>query len=233
ADPVRAELRWLATSLSGARDTEVMSARLLADRETAADETVRAAAAAALERSLLAAQRRGAAALRAALDSDRYTSLLDTLVATAAAPPLTEAAAHRAGDALPPLARRAWRRLAKALDAIDGDAPDAQLHRARILAKQARYASEACSLAFGAPAARLAKEIVRVQDVLGEHQDAVVAATALQRLARTRAVLADSRLAFALGMLYCRQGQAAQHARAELPGVWRAVSRRGHRAWLE
>jgi CHAD domain-containing protein len=79
----------------------------------------------------------------------------------------------------------------------------------------------------------MAKQIVRLQDVLGEHQDAVMAAAALQRMARSSAARTDGRLAFALGMLYCRQGQAAQNARAELPGAWREVSRRPHRAWLE
>lgn len=233
ATATREELRWLATSLGEARDTEVMAARLVAHVGALPEESLREQASAAVARSLATATRRGESHLRAALDDSRYLALLDTLIAAAQAPPLSEAAAGRAKAVLPPLAAKAWRRLDRAVRAIDRDSPDEQLHRARILAKQARYASEACALAFGAPAQRLAKQIVRVQDVLGEHQDAIVAAEAVQRLAQARSARESGDLGFALGMLYCMQVHAAGDARAALPGVWQDVRRPAHRSWLE
>ncbi|MEO6715025.1 MAG: CYTH and CHAD domain-containing protein [Mycobacteriales bacterium] len=233
ATATREELRWLATSLGGARDAEVMTARLSPQLAALPDDAVRLVASDAVERMLTAAQRRGDAALRTALSEARFTTLLDTLIDATSAPPLSEAAAGRAKDVLPPLAARAWRRLEKSVEKIGDDAPDEQLHRARIVAKQARYASEACALAFGSPAKRLAQQIVRVQDVLGEHQDAIVACAALHRLARSRAGRESSDLSFALGMLYCRQVQAADEARAALGGVWREVRRREFRSWIE
>lgn len=232
AAAIREELNWLASSLGGARDSEVMAARFVRQIDAFEDEGLRAQASAAVTRSLTAAQRRGATQMRASLTSPRYTALLDRLVAATAAPPLTEAAAGRAQDVLPPLANAAWRRLARACDAIDEDTPDETLHRTRILAKQARYASEACALAFGQPAARLAKQIVKVQDVLGEHQDSTIAAAAVQELARSKTAASSGQLGFALGILYSMQVDAADQARACFPGVWREVGRRTHRAWL-
>lgn len=229
----RAELGWLASSLGGARDAEVLTARFMAQLDSLADPDMRTQAAEAITHSLVAAQRRGETELREALASKRYAGLLDVLVAAAAAPPLTAAAAGRADDVLPPLACRGWRRLEKAADAITSKTPDEQLHRTRILAKQARYASEACALAFGAPAKRLAKQIVKVQDVLGEHQDAIIAGDVVKRLARTRSVRESGELGFSLGLLYSLQLQSAAAARAGFPGVWQQVGRRSHRSWLE
>ena len=106
------------------------------------------------------------------------------------------------------------------------------MHRTRILAKQARYASEACALAIGQPATRLAKQIVKVQDVLGEHQDSTVAAAAVQQLALRKSGAASGELGFALGVLYSMQLEAAATSRAAFPAVWAKVGRRTHRAWL-
>ena len=233
ATAVRAELGWLATSLGAARDAEVMTARLVGALETIPDPAQRELAGAAVTRSLTATQRRGESQLQAALNSKRYVALLDLLVGAASQPPLTSAALGAAKSVLPPFARRAWQRLEKAVSAIDADSPAADLHRARIFAKQARYAAEACALAFGGPAKLFAKEVVKLQDVLGEHQDSIVAADAVRRLAGSRAARDSADLGFGLGMLYCMQLHAAESARAGLPGVWREVSRRRHRAWLE
>lgn len=232
ATGLRDELGWLASSLGAARDAEVMTARLVAQLERIDAGPLRERATAAVTRSLVSKQRRGESQLRAALTSERYVVLLDLLVAAAAQPMLSDAAAGPADIVLPPLARRAWRRLAKAVTAIDAESPAADLHRARIDAKRARYAAEACALAFGRPARLLAKQIVQVQDVLGEHQDSIIAADAVRRLAGSSAGR-EPDLGFALGVLYSMQLQAAERARAELPGVWREVRRRRHRAWLE
>ncbi len=233
AERVRAELAWLASALGDARDTEVMRERFVHQLGQVNDDAARAEVTALIERSLAAAQRKGAASMRAALGSTRYVELLDTLVAACASVPLTDAAGQRARAALPPLAARAWRRLEKVVESIDSDSPPELLHRARILAKQARYASEACSLAFGKPARALAAQITRLQDLFGEHQDAQVAAAMVERLARTKSTRDSSQIGYALGMLYSMQLQAADTARGELRAVWSEVRKRRLRVWLE
>ena len=69
----------------------------------------------------------------------------------------------------------------EAVDDLGATPPDAALHAVRIRAKRCRYAAEATIPVFGTPAQRFARAIADVQDVLGEHQDAVVAARGSRR----------------------------------------------------
>jgi CHAD domain-containing protein len=56
---------------------------------------------------------------------------------------------------------------------------DPWLHEIRKAAKQLRYAAEAVQGAFGSPATTLACAAEQLQEVLGEHQDSVIARQAL------------------------------------------------------
>ncbi|WP_188306258.1 CHAD domain-containing protein, partial [Streptomyces sp. CBMA123] len=97
---------------------------------------------------------------------------------------------------------------------------DGALHEARKAAKRARYAGETAAPAVGAAAERFAERMKAVQEVLGEHQDAVVAAAALVGQAA-----ADGE-PFAYGVLYAGQLAEAARARGRLPEVWAAASGR-------
>ena len=120
-----------------------------------------------------------------------------------------------------------WRRARRGL--AKPDATDQDWHRVRILAKQLRYTCDAVSPIYGKPARGLAKQAEAVQEVLGEHQDAVIAAD-------TAACDGDARgagtVAFTLGVLHSRQTEAAASARAEFRRVWADASRSRHRKWL-
>jgi CHAD domain-containing protein len=59
-------------------------------------------------------------------------------------------------------------------DGLSDASPDEDLHIAEIRAKRVRYAAEAISPVFG-KRARIRRRGRALQDVLGEHQDAVVA----------------------------------------------------------
>ena len=105
---------------------------------------------------------------------------------------------------------------------------DRQLHELRIHSKRARYAAELARASRGAPAARFIKAATRLQDVLGEHHDAVVAIAELRRLA----LLVDSPGdAFTAGRLSEREAQRKLRARQDLPEAWRSLRRRGKEAW--
>ncbi len=116
--------------------------------------------------------------------SPRYLALLDHLVDAAREPALALDADVDDLE-LAGFARRPWRKLRKAVDALGDDPSDHELHRVRIRAKRARYASEAVAPVFGKRAREFARAMAAVQDVLGEHQDAVVASEWL-RAARDR-----------------------------------------------
>ena len=185
------------------RDLDVLIEHLDAEvRSLGADETQGRKLVRTLERSRRAARRR----LLAALESERYFALLDALerpFATVADEP-TLAEIH-AGE---------HRRLHKAVKALASDSPDEELHAARIKVKRARYAAE---LEGDAEYVRAAK---RLQDVLGEHQDAVVADAELRSLAGR---MPDTVLA--AGRLIEREQARARRGREGWRSSWKQLAK--------
>jgi CHAD domain-containing protein len=105
---------------------------------------------------------------------------------------------------------------------------DAELHRIRIGAKQLRYAAESAAPVIGRAAARTASRAERLQTVLGEHHDAVVAEAWLREQAShsTRAA------SFAAGMLAARQIRRQQKLRRRWRSSWQRLNQPKARAWL-
>jgi CHAD domain-containing protein len=227
-DELREELRWLGGALGAVRDLDVMLEQL---REDGADlaphldglfETLEARREVARERLL------------AVLRGPRYVSLLDRLVEAAARPPLTPAAERSSGKVLPPLAARAWKRLARAGRALDDSSPDEDYHEVRKRAKRARYAAEAVAPALGSGrerrAQRFAKRAAGVQDVLGALQDCVVAEDTIENFVSEHPT--QGRTDFAAGRLLERQHAARARARKKFAGSWRKLDRKQRRSWM-
>lgn len=211
---LRAELKWLGGELGPARDLDVLLEHLRAEREIVGSEA--APVVKRIERERRGARKR----VVKALDSERYLALLDELRVAVDHPPV------RAVDVrLDRLARKEFRKLERCMAAL-GDSPsDAMLHRARIRAKRTRYAAELAAPLVGKPAGRYVRAAERFQDVVGEHQDAIVAE------ARIRAYAESADAAFGAGRLVERQQARRARARASLPKAWKRLERRGRRAW--
>lgn len=227
-DPLRDELRWLGDKLGAVRDADVLSDLWRGELEVLGTPD-REAADALL--GLLAHQRDAAhRALQDAMRSPRYDNLLDQLVSTTRRPPVKrKAGKRRAAKVLPKLARRPWRQLQNAVRALPPNPADAQLHEVRKRAKQARYASEAAAAVIGDPAYRFAKGLARLQDVLGAHQDAVVARTWLEN---ARPTGDDRRLSFLAGELAGLASCKRQEHRNAWRSVWRRTRRKRLRKWM-
>lgn len=167
-DGLAERLRAWSDTLGDVRDVEVLR------------ETLAAVGADALcERLALDALHAGAAArLTAELDSAEHRALLEALRELALRAPADKVHPSRG-------VRRADRTARKRLRTAQRTAqPDpALLHRARKAAKRARYAAEAVG------DRSLADHHERVQDVLGEHHDCVVA---LERLRGVRGEEAEA-----------------------------------------
>ena len=88
---------------------------------------------------------------------------------------------------------------------------DEDLHEIRKTAKRARYAAEAVRPVRGKSARRLARTMEDVQEVLGEHQDAVTARPVLRDLG-VRAFLAGEN-GFTFGLLSMAEAADAEEAR--------------------
>ena len=117
--------------------------------------------------------------------------------------------------------RRALRATQESAPATD---PDVALHEARKKAKRLHYSAESAGVVLGRPADELAEAAHGVQDLLGEHQDSVVARRYLLRLAQEARAAGDD--TFTLGLLHARE-QATAHTDAS---ATRAARRRIGRA---
>ncbi|MFI5935553.1 CHAD domain-containing protein [Actinoplanes sp. NPDC051494] len=213
ATPLRGELKWLADSLGAVRDAQVLTGKLGAAAEPFPE------VAAQIAEKLAADAEAGRVALAADLDSDRYLALLDAVDDLIDDPaPDDETAPHRAAKAL--------RHADRLLDEATAEGADGELHEARKTFKQARYAVEVFSGGAGKPGKSLVKALTALQDVLGAHQDTVVAREVLQNLAWERPN------AFDYGILFARQEQVADEALLELPAVTEKSRKAKVRAWL-
>jgi CHAD domain-containing protein len=121
-----------------------------------------------------------------------------------------------------------FRRLRKRRRRVGPDPSAADLHKLRIRGKRARYAAELAASARGGAAKRFIDRAETFQDVLGEHQDAIVAEKAVRGLAaRARSVGAS----LAAGRLIERQQDRRRQARDAFPKAWKRLRRAGDRAW--
>jgi CHAD domain-containing protein len=227
-DPLCDELAWLAGELGVYRDHEVLTARLYGMLDELPDSLligpVRSRLRTWSDAGLTNARRRAIAAL----DDKRYLDLLDALDALLAHPPLLPAAGRAPLEAFPDVVLREFDRLAGRVDAAlaapRGSERDIAMHEARKAAKRTRYAAEVVRPVIGKPAARFVEHMKALQDVLGDHQDSVVARGALRDLAVQAQEAGES--GFALGVLYGREEARAAAREEELPRVWRKASRK-------
>jgi CHAD domain-containing protein len=220
SEPLRAELAWLGGALGQVRDLDVLLEHLRAEADRLGPDS---SAAAPLTGVLQEERDRAFEGLLAVLVDRRYFELLSTLESAARTPALSTeqepVAAIAAGE---------FTRLRRAMKKVTPNSSDEELHRARIKGKRARYAAELAERAVGKRASRFIARAKRFQDVLGEHQDAVVAEERLRALA-TADFPADT--ALAAGRLVERQLERQAEARAALPKAWRKLEQAGQKAF--
>jgi CHAD domain-containing protein len=218
---LRGELRRLARELGAARDAEVLRDRVGAAAGTDQPDELEVDRRAAYDRVL------------SELDGDRYHRLLVALGELVASPPLSARGALPARRALPRLVARrdarVRRLLKRARRTPPGPERDRVLHEARKAAKAARYAAEAVRPALGKQAAAYARALEKVQEVLGEHQDAVITRERLRELAR-RTTSTDA--AFRYGRLHALEEARAEQAQQRIRPAWRAARGTELRRWL-
>src|SRR6478752_2922555 len=232
-DPLRDELKWIAAELGGARDAEVLRIRLLDEIAAEPDDLVLGPVAARIEAELRADHRRAHDALVQALKSERYFRLLDQLDALVDEPPFTELADGRADKVLTRRVRKSYRRIKALVDAGEpepGVHRDEWFHEIRKSAKRLRYAAESLEPAFGDPAGALAAAAEALQEVLGEHQDSVVARAALRELGVRLFLEGDN--AFTIGRLHALEQAKADAAEEEFAAAWAGVSDKRVRRWI-
>jgi CHAD domain-containing protein len=223
-----ADLQWLGGVLGAARDGEVLAAHLRSRLRQAPVELRIGPVEARIQGHFASVRAAARTELLAALDSDRYFSLLDDLDRLLAEPPFTAEAARPAVDVLPVAARRAGRqagrRMRRAWHAVPGQARNEALHQARKSARRARYAAEAMAPAAGRKARRFVKRMKQVQSVLGEHQDSVIARAVARDLGIGAHQAGEN--AFSYGLLYELDACDGERLQAQARRIWKKASRR-------
>jgi CHAD domain-containing protein len=210
-------LQRLGEATGPVRDLDVVLGHLRDELERL-DETDQAAKALILERlddELEGGRRR----LLEALESRDYRFVLARLRLP---PRLADGV-----DAVPieSLAKKEFRRLAKLVARLGKHPDEHAIHRLRIALKRARYAAELAMPKGGAGKRFLADARV-LQNLLGEHQDAVVAERALRR-----ASVDDVRTAaaFAAGRIAERQRRRRDRVQKRFPAAWKRLRKSGSR----
>jgi CHAD domain-containing protein len=197
------ELKWLAGVAGEARDLEVLRERFANAIAAQPVEDVLGGVQARLVSWFAPRQAKARKLLLDALDSKRYLALLDALDALLADPPFTKLAHKPAAKVLPGQLGRSFDRMRTHMAIADehtGDQRNRELHEVRKAGKRLRYATEAAAPALGDHAATLISHTKDVQEVLGDHQDAVVAAPVLRDIAIAAARGREN--AFTWGVLY-------------------------------
>jgi CHAD domain-containing protein len=180
-----------------------------------------------ITRSLERRRANGQKQALAALDSDRYLALQDSLDELLAHPPLTKKANRPAAKVLAKTIDRVWKQLRKRKRAVDAAAEsherDLALHETRKMAKRLRYAAEVAGPALGKRAAKVERKAKAVHKVLGDHQDAVVARPEIRDLAA--GMHTEGVNGFTFGLLYAAEDQRAAEAEGQFPSVWRKLAK--------
>lgn len=203
------ELVWFAGLLGEVRDREVLEARLLADLGELSPELVVGPVASQIETELTTQRKVAWDAVVAVLDDERYRQLLADLHRWRSEPPLTKEAKAPVSK-VKKYVKRANKKLDKRLDRaieahLTGDPEtDHLLHQARKAGKRARYAVELAAPYLGKKADKIIADRKDLQDVLGEHQDSIVAAEFL-RAEGMRLGIRSGHNGFTYGLLYGRE----------------------------
>lgn len=223
---LQSELRWLAKTLSPARDLEVVEAHL---NETIGAEP-RSLTAGPIrmlpKRRLREAAQPAREAAITVLDDPRYQDLRAAVEEFVADPPWTPKADRRADQQLPKLLGKPWRRIQRRVEAVATAEPrdhDAALHEVRKAAKRLRYACDIATPALGPDIERISRKSERIQDVLGHHQDMVVLRQWLRRLSRDPEAGAA---VFTFGRVHRRAEESSTGALSEYGPAWDQLRQR-------
>ena len=213
---LRDELGWLGSALGPARDLDVLLEQIRADLAAIGAD---AGDADALLDSLETEHREARAVVVDALGDPRYLRLLDALDGVEPKP-----GSGKAGASLADLWWDEFRRTRRRFGKLGRSPTDEDLHAARIRVKRARYAAELGAGELGDPGQRFVAAAKRLQDVLGEHQDAHVAELRIAAWAAERPDPPE----LVTGLLDRLRARRTA-ARAEWPAAWEELEKRARK----
>ena len=157
------------------------------------------------------------------IKSARYLGFVCKLLQSAEAP-----AVVNSDRTLTDIAAGQFRKLRKTVRRLKHSLSDNALHRVRIKTKRARYAAELTRVCGGKAITRFIKSAEKFQDMLGAHQDAVLAERYVRDFLKHQS---GKQAAFTAGLLVARAERQRQIVREEFRAKWKRLKKRGKRAW--
>lgn len=222
------EVKWIAGALGEVRDLDVQLDQLETWISEADPEDREALGAI---RGVLTQRREAArAGMLRALDSGRYSRLIETLTSLLGRGPEPDPpnAEKPVLAAAPALIRKLHKKVRKTGDRLEEGSPGEEYHELRKKAKRLRYALEFLADVYGKPAKNLVTALKALQDVLGDHQDAEVAIAHLRELSEGggRDHELPPRAVFAMGAIAHRYEMQLGGLRAEFPKAYGEIKGR-------
>jgi CHAD domain-containing protein len=218
----RDEFKWVAGFLGEVRDLDVQLERLDGWVLEAVEEDREPLEAL---RAVLEEQReKQRKAMLRTLDSRRYARLTEQFGEFLRCGPSRRSQASRQPilAAAPDVVRKPYRKVRKLGDPLTEESSGEEYHELRKKGKRLRYALEFLSDIYGDPAKDLIKSLKKLQDVLGDHQDAEVASSHLRELsvAKGRSPKLPPAPVFVMGGVAYRYEVQARELRTEFPEVY-------------
>lgn len=223
---LRAELKWLASAFGEVRDLDVLIENLIADAAELPEPDREAfdAVVSAFRARRSEARKQAMRVLRTA----RYRKLLQSLADTVHFSGTTTADARPERGATPAeLIRKPYRKMRGDVAKIGDPPTDDELHDLRIRGKRLRYSAEFSTPKGSKQAKRtqsLIKATKRLQTVLGDHNDLVVAEQRLRELLTEESLPSDALLA--AGRLIERRAAQREQHRIQWRRAWNTVDKR-------
>ena len=215
------EFRWLGRALGRVRDLDVMLERLKAMLPEAT--VIEQPPLQIFVQSLEIRRARRRLKLIRALDSPAYVELIARAAdwIHAGPPPASQVpgGATAAYAFAPKIIGRWLQAMRQAYESAGRTMADEDLHVLRIAAKKSRYAIEYFAELEGPDAARRARRIAGLQDLLGGHRDASVLLRRMRKYART-APKKDRELVMGVGSVLGHLERAARIRRGDLRDAW-------------
>jgi triphosphatase len=227
---LRDELGWVASALGAVRDLDVQLGQLEASE--AADEGLDREALGTLADMLSTHRELARANLLQALDSPRHDRLVAVFTAALQHGPLRRSPTSRAAAVTeaPALIEERYRKVRKGGRRIGPTSTAVEYHRLRIKTKRLRYALQFLAPIYGDAARTLIHHTVDLQDLLGAHQDSVIAVARFRTLVAEEGANLPPATVFAMGEIAQRyMGQAAE-LRQRFPKVF---GRLAGKAWVD
>src|SRR5262245_11173908 len=214
-------LAWLGRGVGSVRDLDVLALAVAARGRHLGDEP--RAALGPLEHVIVERRAVAVVGLIHLLDSARSRRLRARLATVGSSSPGVRGPI-RLGDISGDLIRPLLRAVQRAGRDLDAETPAVALHRLRVRVKALRYACETLEALVGDDMRRVIRLLVRLQEALGDHQDAVTQIAWLRAYAGSEQLPPATLLA--MGAVVDRLARRAEKLRARVARLWRRFDRR-------